>query len=258
MFLGPTLFVQYVFKVVALLVMMGLAAAVHAATTITVNGQTIHSSGGRIIVTNGTVIVDGASRAANVTQGSGKPATEKRALDNFTRLHLDISADVTVTQGDNPQCTITTDDNLLPLILTQHADNTLRISADESYSTRLGVKIAIEVPKLTGVHLNGSGVIRMTGVTEGELALTVNGSGDVHAKGKVVELMAVINGSGNVYAADLHAARATLTLNGSGNADIHVSKDLALKVNGSGGVTYSGDPARLSTSLNGSGRIRKH
>ena len=189
------------------------------------------------------------------------------ARSKFIELRLDISANVTITPGDKAKvtitpgdkakCKITADDNILPLIITEHFGKVLRITATESYSSRHGVKIAIEVPFLTKAQINGSGAISIVGATAEELALVINGSGDIYANGEVTELRARINGSGNVYAADLQAKKVMVILNGSGDADIHVIDNLTIKVNGSGGVSYSGTPSTVNSSLNGSGRIRK-
>ena len=242
---------------IAAIVLCLAAGIVCGGTTVTINGRTIQSAGNSIVITNDTMVVDGLGRSGLVIQGSGKSATENRDLNDFTELRLDISANVTVTPGDRAKCTITADDNILPLILTEHFGKVLRITATESYSSRQGVKIAIEVPLLTRAQINGSGAISIVGATAEELALVINGSGDIHASGEVTELTARINGSGNVYAADLQAKKVVVLLNGSGDADIHVINDLTIKVNGSGGVSYSGTPSTVNSSLNGSGRIQK-
>ena len=242
---------------IAAIVLCLAAGFVHSGTTVTINGRTIQSAGNSIVITNDTIVVDGVGRSGQVIQGSGTSATENRNLSDFNELRLDISANVTITLGDRAKCKITADDNILPLILTKHFGKVLRITATESYSSRNGVKIAIEVPLLTRAQINGSGAISIVGATAEELALVINGSGDIHANGEVTELRARINGSGNVYAADLQAKKVMVILNGSGDADIHVINDLTIKMNGSGGVSYSGTPSTVNSSLNGSGRIRK-
>jgi len=242
---------------IATIVLCLAAGVVHSGTTITINGRTIHSAGSSIVVTNDTVTVNGVDRSGNVIQGSGVSATENRNLNDFDELRLDISANVTITPGDSAKCEISADDNILPLILTEHVGRVLRITAMESYSSRQGVKIAIEVPALTRAQIDGAGTIRIAGGAGEKLALLINGSGDLYANGEVMELSATINGSGNVYAADLQAKRVMVILNGSGNADIRAVNDLTVKLNGSGGVSYSGAPSKVNSSLNGSGKIRK-
>ena len=131
-----------------------LAGVAFGETTITINGKTIRASGNNITVKNGTVIVDGRVLSGDAVEGSGKSATEQRVLGDFNALNLDISADVTVTAGKKRQCTVIADDNILPLILTECSDNTLRISAKESYSSTQKVRIVIKTPLLTSAEIN--------------------------------------------------------------------------------------------------------
>lgn len=226
-------------------------SAVRAETTITINGQTVQSSPAGITVTVG------GTGTGNIVQGSGKRASESRNLGSFSELRLDIAADVVVTHGELVRCTVTADDNILPLILTDRHNESLHISATESYSTREGVRIEIEAPLLSKVEINGSGVVRIASVTKKELHLALNGSGSLHAEGDVEELVVKMNGSGNLNAAGLRAERAVLTLNGSGNADIHVAGDLSVRLNGSGNVSFAGSPSSRSLSVSGSGQVRQ-
>ncbi len=233
------------------------AGTVSAESVITINGKTIRSTHGSIIVQNSTVIVDGRVVSGEVVEGSGNRASEQRDLGDFDQLRLHINANVTVTAGQTPKCEITADDNLLPLILTQRSGNTLRISAQESYSTRQAITIAIEVPVLTSAENSGPGTIRIEGVTRDTVALAINGSGDISARGQVMQLEAAINGSGDLRAAALDAATATVSINGSGNAEVHAREAVTANINGSGDLSYQGSPASVSTVINGSGNVRK-
>ena len=237
-----------------------LAGVAFGETTITINGKTIRASGNNnhsITVKNGTVIVDGRVLSGDAVEGSGKSATEQRVLGDFNALNLDISADVTVTAGKKRQCTVIADDNILPLILTECSDNTLRITAKESYSSTQKVRIVIKTPLLTSAEINGSGNIDITEVTKDQLALAISGSGGITAKGKVAKLRATINGSGDVHAAALKSETATITINGSGDANVYVTDALTAKVHGSGDITYIGSPSKVHTSVAGSGGIAK-
>lgn len=240
-----------------MLVLSLFASTVFAETTITINGKKIRTSGSNITVNNGTVIVDRKVLSGNVVVGSGKSAADNRELCNFNELHLNISANVTITAGERRQCKITADDNLLPLILTKCFGNTLRISAKETFSPTQKVMIAIETPLLTSAEINGSGKIDITEVTKDKLALGISGSGEITAKGKVAKLTATINGSGNVHTADLESETVTISMNGSGDADVHVTDVLTATINGSGDITYIGSPSKVNTSVKGSGKIAR-
>ena len=244
-------------RAIAMFLLSLSSSAVFAETTITINGKTIRTSGSSVTVNNGTVVVDGKVLSGNAVEGSGKSATENRALGNFTEVYLNISANITIIAGEKPQCSITADDNLLPLILTEYSNNALRISAKESYSSKRKIRIAVQTPLLTSAEIHGSGMINLTEVTKNTLSLLINGSGDITAKGKVAELKTTINGSGGVHAAGLEAETVTIVVNGSGDADVHVTDVFMAKIYGSGDITYIGTPTKMNTSVSGTGEIAK-
>ena len=142
-------------------------------------------------------------------KGSGVEKSETRDLAGFTELVLDISADVTVKIGEETKCTVSGDENLLPLILTEIDDKTLRIYSKESFSTSSGITVVIETPLLTKALIRGSGKIVIEDLTAETLDLKINGSGDIITTGKVVELKATINGSGDIRAGNLEAEKAS-------------------------------------------------
>lgn len=226
-----------------------------AETSITINGSTIQVSGTSITVTNETITVDGKNLSGSIVEGSGKAATESRTPGDFDELQLNIAADITVTKGETTRCVVTADDNILPLVLTESLDGVLRISAKQSFVSRRRVRIALQVPLLVDVAVNGSGRITLAAVTHEVLTLAISGSGDISANGKVSKLTATINGSGDLHAADLEAETVALTVNGSGNADVYATASLTAEVNGSGAVRYSGAPPNVRSTVRGSGGI---
>jgi len=45
---------------------------------------------------------------------------------------------------------------------------------------------------------------------------------------------------------------------GSGDCDVNVSESLDVRINGSGNVTYKGNPAEVNQKVSGSGGAHKH
>ena len=88
-------------------------------------------------------------------------------------------------------------------------------------------------------------------------SIALSGSGDLTAKGWLDGLALVVNGSGQADLSDLVAAKASATINGSGDATVHPGESLAAMVNGSGNVSYLGDGARVTSVIHGSGQVEK-
>lgn len=249
-------------RLTLVMIMCGMIAVnvLGGETTITINGKVIRTSGNNVTVNNEIVIVDGkvlSGQSGDVVKGSGKIATVKRDLGIFTELRQNISANVTVKAGKKSQCTITADENILPLIVTESLGNALQISSKESYITSQRVEIAIETPLLTRADMNGSGQMDISDVTKDKILLVLSGSGDISAKGQSAELDAKINGSGNVHAEGLKAGVVKVIINGSGKAKVHATASLTTEIRGSGDIIYTGSPAQFRSSVSGSGTVAK-
>ena len=190
-----------------------------------------------------------------MVEGSGKTATERRALDDFHELVVEIGADITLQAGAGPAAVIRADDNILPLITTEISGGKLTILASRPFSVRRSVAIEIAVPHITSISLGGSGSLEMNGIAEKQLVVNIEGSADVTARGRVDSLTAEINGTGDLKLGALAARDARIAIEGTGNAEVSVSDSLSAEINGSGDITYSGSPKKVSKEINGVGRI---
>lgn len=190
-------------------------------------------------------------------KGSGNVVTESREVSPFTALDLRGSMDVEVTRGDAFKCTLRGDDNILPSITTEIKEQRLCVSSKQSYSTRQRLVVLLEAPALADVLLSGSGNISLADVTRDTFALKINGSGNVVGSGTTKQMTVEVNGSGNLKLGELAADNAEVTLNGSGNAEVSAKRSLRAIVNGSGDITYSGNPEKVQSEMRGSGHISK-
>lgn len=188
-------------------------------------------------------------------KGSGVMKEETRILSGFTGIRIENSADVTVKEGAEPKCTISTDDNLLPLILTEVESDTLRIDSKGSCSTSLGIKVVVEMPMLTSAEIHGSGSFIIREAVGETLTLRIDGSGDIVVAGEADELKARINGSGDIRAADFKVRKADVAINGSGDIHVYATGELSAEVRGSGDIFYKGTPESLHKAVFGSGDI---
>ncbi len=247
----------------------------------------------------GFVVLAGSSFLAVMAadlRGSGREATEPRTVAEFTQVEVAGSVDIVVQVGGAPSVVVVGDDNLLANVRTDVEKGVLVVSAKESYSSRLGLRVKITTPRLDSVAVvgsgdavlegikspafkvavNGSGDVAARGtaddveiavhgsgdVTFAELAakkiaVTVQGSGDVRLRGTADDLAVEIHGSGDVNCADLKTKQAKANLYGSGDAQVFVSDGLEANLFGSGDVTYGGDPPRVKSSIHGSGEVLK-
>ncbi len=188
-------------------------------------------------------------------RGSGTIATEEREISEFETLVVKGAADVDVTIGENLSLSVEADDNLLPLITTDVRGSRLLVSSRGTYRTRHGVKIVLTTPSLSGVTVSGSGTVRIDGLSEGELDLSILGSGDIVAVGGIDSLDASVSGSGDIDVSRLIARDVKAAIMGSGDIDVHATEKLEATITGSGEITYRGDPGSVDRNVLGSGSI---
>jgi hypothetical protein len=219
-------------------------------TTITIDGKTVYSSGGKLSM-------NGQPESGNAVQGTGPVQIEVRELPAFTAVELRTIAEVEIQAGEKHRCTVTAQENLLPLIGTEIAGETLRISPKESYSGSQPVKITIETPAIRKASLAGSGSISLPKVSEDTLVLEISGSGDIRATGKVGRLSATISGAGNIRAQDLESENGVVRILGAGNADVWVGKELEAEINGAGNIFYRGGETHVKSSVRGAGSVNR-
>jgi len=210
--------------------------------------------------------------------GSGKIQSDARAITGFQSISLKTSAKLVLRQGSREGVEVRADDNILPLIETRVVDGTLEIrNRDGSrYSTKTTPVITIDLIKLGGlsvsgsgdisgdglkspalkVAVSGSGDIRLNKLAVDELAIKISGSGDVHFNGRAGKLGIAVAGSGDVDTAGLESDDVEVAISGSGSASVNARKTLAVSIAGSGDVVYSGE-AVPKTSIAGIGSVKK-
>jgi hypothetical protein len=214
--------------------------------------------------------------------GSGKIQTDTRAVSGFQAISLKTSAKLVLRQGSREGVELRADDNILPLIETRIVDGaggpTLEIRSRDgaSYSTKTTPVVTVDLIKLSGLSVSGSGDvtsdglrspalkiaisgagdIRLNQLAVDDLGIKVTGSGDIHFNGRTTRLAVAIAGSGDVDTAGLEADDVSISISGSGGANVNARKALTVSIAGSGDVVYSGD-AVPKTSIAGSGTVKK-
>jgi hypothetical protein len=66
-----------------------------------------------------------------------------------------------------------------------------------------------------------------------------------------------INGAGNIDAFNFIVLKCTALINGVGNCEINVLKELIASITGTGNIIFDGNPQTVSSSITGMGKIAK-
>ncbi|SVE00046.1 uncharacterized protein METZ01_LOCUS452900 [marine metagenome] len=188
-------------------------------------------------------------------EGSGNIISENRRLTHFNSIKVLGSIDVNINYSDDYGCTVVGDDNLIPYIKTEVINNKLKISINKSYSTSKGLMVNVNALDYDNISISGSGDIHITDFNNNNLSLNIDGSGNITGNGEVQTLSTIINGSGDIMLRDLKSISTIITINGSGDAKIWASESISANINGSGKIEYYGNPMKIESKVNGSGKI---
>jgi hypothetical protein len=179
-----------------------------------------------------------------VTVDDGPAVREARSVAPFQRIYVDGSPDVDVVLGDHTKVVVRGGRDSVAEVRTEVRDGTLHVDR-ESHDTLVlgedGPRVLVEIPRLDGAAIHGSGDIDidLAGRAADRLDLSVEGSGDVSASGAVEALDASVDGSGDLDLGHLHVART-----------------LRARIDGSGDIEYAGHP-QVTSDLAGAGELSR-
>lgn len=214
----------------------------------------------------------------NCIEGKEKVTSEKRNLEEFTGVELNLSGTVYLNRvnAEAPKTIeISTHADLLQYIKTEVVEGKLIITADPCIEAEDGLTFQLTVGDLKSLQVNGSGdfitskkldvgtlELGVNGSGDMELELKagavnigINGSGDVELNGDAQNVSISINGSGDVEGKKFETVDANVSIQGSGDTEIRVTGTLEVNIMGSGDVTYSGKPENVKTNVMGSGDV---
>jgi hypothetical protein len=215
-----------------------------------------------------------------VVSGSGRIISEGREVSRFSAVALQGSGDVIITQGAAERLTIEADDNIMPLITSAVDGGTLRLGfepADWQTTVRPSqpVRYLLTLRQLDALELSGAGNFEIASLQTSDLALVLAGTGDVSIAslradtlnaslagagtitlaGTVRQQLLRIAGQGNFEAGDLESRQAEVEVTGQGSATLWVRDSLAVRITGTGSVSYFGLPDIARREILGTGDI---
>ena len=189
--------------------------------------------------------IAGCSKERNQPKiiGSGVAKTETRPVESFAKVQFFGEGRVELSVGPLEPITLTADDNILPLMMTVVAGDTLTIRpSEESIKPKTPLVVRAAAPHITSVECVGSGDIVVRDLAAESVGLSVVGAGSVNAAGKTTSITVSIQGAGAVDTSQLEAERVSVGIAGAGSADVNATKNLDVDIMGAATVRYAGDP----------------
>jgi uncharacterized protein YjbI with pentapeptide repeats len=191
-------------------------------------------------------------------KGDGAMKSANRPIPDFSALEVTGAYQIKWSSG-KPALTISTDQNLLPLVTTSVTGNTLHIDWKENLRPIKGITINVSSASLTDVQLNGAVSLTGSNLSGNGLKLESNGASSISVDGSVTNLEANLSGASKLNAKSLQTQAAKVSLNGASYADVTATETLnasIASISGTGLLTYSGNPKSVEKNVSGVGRIQ--
>jgi hypothetical protein len=216
---------------------------------------------------------------AKRVRGNGNIITQTRSTGQFNSIDVSSSFDVYVKQDSSTTVKVEADENLQKYIEIENDGDLLRIKHKEGFNLRPSHHIKVYVSSSTFKKFDVSGSCNIYGegkinfsdnvdfdlsgncnvnmeVNAKKISTDISGSGSLNLKGEAKELYVSGSGSTDVKCMDLSTDNVSITISGSGDAEVNVRTKLDVKISGSGSVKYKGN-ATVNQDISGSGSIKK-
>jgi hypothetical protein len=170
-------------------------------------------------------------------KGTGDIIEKTVDLPAFSRFRLSGFATVRIHTGAEQSVMLKAQQEILDVMTTEVRDGELLVgfSKNVSVDTDRDILVEIVIPLVRQIALDGTGLFELSGETQSELTI-------------------IVNGTGSVSAYEMPVDRCRILILGTANCYVNVVTSLEVTVSGIGYIFYRGDPV-ISSSISGIGNV---
>jgi hypothetical protein len=190
-------------------------------------------------------------------RGQGEVTTEPRQVDTFTAIDVGGGIRLIAAAGQPQSVAVRAQPNILPLIVMEVSNGTLRVTSSERFTTTEGVEVNVSVPTLSALTLSGGSNGQASGIVGTELTVTLSGGSRLDATGTIESL--TLNGSGGSRAEleQLAAATVAVDLSGGSVAIVQASQEVQGSASGGASLTVAGEATLNVQATGGASVVRR-
>ncbi len=199
---------------------------------------------------------DSISPSGGQVVGSGNVITESRNVSGFEAVSFEGVARLVLEQSGTESLTITADDNILPLLISEVREGTLFLgfASDTSITNTEPIVFTLSVRTLTALTAAGVVEVDARGIDSNRLDVIVSGVSNVTAAGRADRQNVVVSGVSTYRAENLESRVVVVDVSGPSRVVVNVSEELRGRVDAPGSVAYIGDP---TVDVDGFGAVHK-
>ena len=223
----------------------------------------------------GMLMAGGVSAEVKKIKGTGYLVVHDRQADQpFTRVSVQQSITLYVSQGKTEGITVEADDNIIPYIKTEIKNGQLNIFLDPEVIVRgyTAMNVSVSMPIITDINVAAAGRLEGSSpFTVNKLEIVASGAGSVKLEVKGSEVDVEASGAarlelkGEVEQFDLEmSSAATLKawelraeISGAAKAEVSISGQLEAEISSAGILIYDGTPRITKQNVTGRGTLVK-
>ncbi len=164
-----------------------------------------------------------AGCGVNLTRGEGAVTSETRDVGDFSRI--EAGAGTTVSLRIEPTATleVRAQENIVPIIVTDVANGTLRIHSSQGYTTNEPVEVVVTTPQLDGIAFSGGTHGTVDGLASDVMDIELSGGSELAATGTASTITLEMSGGSSADLEGLSAGTISVDLSGGGDATVTAS-----------------------------------
>jgi hypothetical protein len=183
--------------------------------------------------------VPACAPANNNIQGSGIIASKAVESVHAQSITIKGAAHAYIQQGNQNRVIIKADDNILPLIQVQQANEAITLSCNQSYSNA-HIEFIIELKKIEKIICEGAITARSSSIKDDNLSINLLGSCKFTVEGMLdqSQLTATLHGSSRLDIQEIDTEKLTVIMDGTSKLTIKKGSTDKQKAQLHGSIAY--------------------
>jgi hypothetical protein len=213
-----------------------------------------HRSARPLLAATGLIVLAAAAAGCSGVRGTGSTTTDSRTVAAFDRVDASSGIDVVIAIGPAGPIDVRAQPNIVPLISTTVAGDTLTIRATDEIDDLASVTVVISVPSLEAITLGGGSDGTVTSFAGDRLEVAVSGGGDLTATGTAGVVAIEASGGADLHLAGLAVRTLDVEMSGGAELSARVSDDVRGSASGGASVSVAGS-ARINVQTSGGAHV---
>jgi len=214
-------------------------------------------------------------------EGIGPDVTDTLQVDTFTGIRMLGAENVEISWGEEQLVVVTGHENIINRIRTGVRNGVWDMELEKGNYLNYNLKYFITLPRINEITNEGASRVYVNDFTnEGDLEININGAGKItldrmentenmyvtiDGLGHVITmdefpslkyLDIYINGAGDFLGFPAITNECRIEIDGAAKCEVHVESKLEVYIDGTGTVSYRGDPS-VYQEVSGLGRVEK-